>query len=453
MIVDRVAGRFADELSRHSVPGAVLGVYHQGRSTITPAGVRDLEAGAAVTPQTVFRLGSMTKVITALLIMRSVERGRLALDAPVVGVWPQLRLADPEAKETLTLRHLLAHRAGFYGDVFDDLGQDGQCLQRYADRAHRLERVTAPGAAFSYNNAAFVLVARLTEILTGSAWDRLFTEEIAGPLGMTRTGVLWSQLPDDVAVSHLPAGHGELAPVRGEAENRTMAPAGATPWTTAGDVLALGRLLLGGTDRAKVVLAETIAAMTALSSPGPTRTFARGWGLGVQRFDHAGRVFGHDGAVGGQLSFLRVAPEHDLVLSLLTNGGDGRGLFQSVWDELTCDWPEALVEPPPAWPEPKPGAALSDFVGRYGVRSCRIDVEAGHGELIATLNAFDEAGRPMSSQTWPMRAEPGDRSGELFLTLTAPARLPLQQRFTVLPGARPSHLLFRGRLHPRLESP
>jgi hypothetical protein len=195
---------------------------------------------------------------------------------------------------------------------------------------------------------------------------------------------------------------------------------------------------------------ETLGRMTALSTEGPTRTFAQGWGLGVQRFDRGGRVFGHDGAVGGQLAFLRVVPEHDLVLALFTNGGDGRGLFQAVWDQLARDWPEALVEPPPDWPPPRPDFDAAAYVGRYAVKRCRIDIEAGDGELVSTFCALDEAGSASPPVAAPLRPEQEDAGGELFLTLTAPARLPLQQRFTLQRNGLASHLLFRGRLFPRI---
>jgi CubicO group peptidase (beta-lactamase class C family) len=80
---------------------------------------------------TLFQIGSISKVYLATLAMRLVEEGKLTLDTPVASVLPELELADREAQQAITLWHLLTHTSGIEGDRFDDYGYGDDALARY----------------------------------------------------------------------------------------------------------------------------------------------------------------------------------------------------------------------------------------------------------------------------------------------------------------------------------
>ncbi len=231
-----------DGVARRNVPGAALGLWRQGDIDVVTAGFAELGTARPVTPHTIFRLGSISKIYTAMIALRA---AMAMLDRPIVEYLADFPLADRAARDGTTLRHLLSHRAGFFGDVFDDLGADADCLSRYWRRAAQLEQVTPPGAAFSYNNAAFVLTAHLSERLLGAGWDGLFAQHIVAPFGLARTGTSRAALPgSDVAVSYIADALGRHHPTIELSAGRTMAPAGSAPWSDVPDLLRFGATLI-----------------------------------------------------------------------------------------------------------------------------------------------------------------------------------------------------------------
>lgn len=440
--------RLATAIARNSVPGAALAVRIGDRVVEATAGVTDSETGLPVTPATIFRLGSMTKTVTAALAMQQVAAGRIDLDAPVRAVLPELVLADEAAAAIITLRQLLSHRGGFFGDFLDGPSEGDDALAAYVAAGKRLVQVTPPGTAFSYCNAAFAIAGRMTEVVGGDIWDRLFVDRLAHPLGMARTGARLDAMPgDDVATSHGADAEGRPVPLPRDTTARAMAPAGATAWTTPRDVITFAGLLLG--ERPDVLDATSIATMRALAVTGPTPTFATGWGLGLQRFTADGETFGHDGAVAGQNSFLRIVALRGLALALCCNGGDARGLFADIWAALEADFGERLADPLPDWPAPSPVADPARYAGHYAVPRYAVEVsphaEGLHARFIPDADAGD-FGAPIDVV---MRRQPDDPTGELFLTRFGNARLPTQQRFMRLADGRRA-LLFRGRLFPEV---
>lgn len=447
MTIDPVwSARLAAAIARHHVPGASLAIRIGSRTVEGVAGVTDSRTRALVTPYTIFRLGSMTKAFTAALVMQQVAAGQIDLDAPVRAVLPELVLADDGAAATVTPRQLLSHRGGFFGDILDGPSEGNDALAAYVAAGARLAQITPPGAGFSYCNAGFAIAGRMTEVAGGDIWDRLFVDRLAKPLGMTRTGARLDAMPhDDVATSHGVDARGNLLPLPPDTGGHAMAPAGATAWTTPRDVLAFAAMLMG--ERPDVLDPASNAAMHTLAVAGPTPTFATGWGLGIQRFTEDGATFGHDGAVAGQNSFLRIVAPRGLALALMCNGGDARGLFADIWETLEGDMGAPLADPLPGWPDPLPLAKPARYVGRYAVPRYAVEVTPHDEGLHARFIPSAEAGDFTAPIDVVMRRQADDPTGELFLTRFGIARLPTQQRFMRLRDGQRA-LLFRGRLFP-----
>lgn len=432
----------AGRVAARGVPGAALSLDLGGDTAHVAAGRRRLPDDAPVTPSTIFRLGSITKMLTALVLVREMSARGLGLATAVDVLWPEFPVASPAGRK-ITVEHLLSHAAGIFGDVppsEDILTPDA--LKAYAAQPGAFEKTSPAGQWFSYSNASLALAARLSELLTGAVWDELLAVQVLEPLGLRRTGILpWLRPGADLAEGHAPGGDSPT-PVGEEPVYRALAPAGSCGWSTAPDLLALGRALSapGG------AFAQEAAHMRRCLTPGPTPTFAYGWGLGIAHFDPDGAVFGHDGVAGGQQAFLRLAPEAGVRVALMTNGGDGRGLMFDLFERLSVEVGRQLLPTAPVWPlRPDNDLDTGPYVGRYAVASASLDVRAGAEGLYVEPSGPDGSSSPI-----PLRRDPDDGGGELFLARFAAGALPLHQRFVRRsPHGAFEALIYRGRLYPR----
>jgi dipeptidyl aminopeptidase/acylaminoacyl peptidase/CubicO group peptidase (beta-lactamase class C family) len=390
----RWQGRLSELAVRHGVPGAALGILRTApggggsegdQVALAAHGVLNLTTGAAVTQDSLFQIGSMSKVWTATLVLQLAGEGHLDLDAPLASLIPDLKLPGDLAS-CVTMRHLLTHTSGIDGDVFTDTGRGDDCLEKYAALLAGAGVAHPLGATFSYCNSGFVLAGRVIEVLTGMTWDAALRERLIKPLGLSRT----CTLPEDVLLHQAAAGHtGEPGePLRVAPAwtlPRALGPAGLICSTPA-EVLTFARLhLAGGTtaDGTRVLPAAGVTAMQGreVDLPDP-HTLGDSWGLGWIRYGWNGsRVVGHDGNTIGQSAFLRVLPNAGIAVTLLTNGGRTRDLFQDLSREIFRQ--EAGVEiPPPLAPAAGlHGTGQDRYTGTYERASLRTEILERDGGL------------------------------------------------------------------------
>src|SRR5262249_38928713 len=146
-----------------------------------------IETEQPVRPDTLFQIGSISKVYTATLIMQLVDVGKLALDEPIITYLPDLKLADTAARQTITLRHLLSHTSGLFGDYFDDFGHGDDALTRAVATFDTLRQQFAPGALWTYCNSGFGLAGAIIERVIGQPFETAMRERIFKPLGLERS--------------------------------------------------------------------------------------------------------------------------------------------------------------------------------------------------------------------------------------------------------------------------
>ncbi len=333
--------------ARHHVPGAALGILRlrpdrEDELVVAATGVLATATGVETTADSVFQIGSITKVFTATLLLQLVDEGKVELDAPVQRVLPELRLRDADVAERLTLRHLLTHTSGIDGDVFTDTGRGDDCLERYVEVLAEAAQNHPLGATWSYCNSGFSLAGRVVEKLTGGTWDAALRTRLLEPLGLRHTGTLPEEaLLHRAAMGHLSEGGGEPEPASQWGLPRSVGPAGMIT-ASAADVLAFARLHLTGglaPDGTRLLSEEGAAAMASLQAELPDRhTLGDSWGLGWIRYGWDGRrLIGHDGNTIGQSAFLRLLPEEGLAVMLLTNGGNTRDLYEELYRELFAE--------------------------------------------------------------------------------------------------------------------
>ena len=190
-------------MARYHVPGVAIGILHDGDEDIAAYGVTNIEHPLPVDGDTLFQIASITKTITATVVMRLVERDALDLDAPVRRYLPEFRVRDEDAASRATLRHLVTHTGGWLGDCFADFGKGDDALAKYVAAMADLEQLTPLGEIWHYSNSSFAVLGRLIEVATGKTYEAAVRELLFLPLGMTR-----SCFNADEAITHrVAAGH------------------------------------------------------------------------------------------------------------------------------------------------------------------------------------------------------------------------------------------------------
>jgi hypothetical protein len=239
------------------------------------------------------------------------------------------------------------------------------------------------GVTWSYCNSGFSLAGRVIEKLTGGTWDAAMRERLFTPLGLQRTVTLPEEaLLHRTAVGHIEAGDEQVrAPVW--MLPRPLGPAGLIS-ATAADVLAFARLHLDGgatADGKQLLSPESAAAMTELQAELPDKyTLGDSWGIGWIRDGWEGkRLIGHDGNTIGQAAFLRLLPEEGLAVTLLTNGGRTRDLYQELYREIFAEL-GGVQMPQPLEPPAEPVTVdITPHLGTYQRASVIVEVLQGEG--------------------------------------------------------------------------
>jgi CubicO group peptidase (beta-lactamase class C family) len=365
--------RLRDVMARHvergEVPGLVTVLSRRGEVHVEAIGTKSVGGGEPMRRDTIFRITSMTKPITAAAAMILVEECRLRLDDPVDCLLPELAdrrvlkridgpLDDTEpARRPITVRDLLTFRLGLgmiWGppDAFPiqkavrELGLVGfgppdpstpHDPDEWMRRLGTLPLMRQPGEAWMYNTGSYllgVLIARAS----GQSLERFLRERLFEPLGMKDTA--FSVPPDKLdrlAPAYWPGAGGALDPHDGVGDSRWSRPpafpdGGAGLVSTADDYLAFGRMMLAGGrhGRRRILSRPSIELMTTdhltAAQKAPDTFFpgfwdGRGWGFGVSvvtRRDDVAGVPGRFGWDGGYGTSWASDPVEDLVGILLT---------------------------------------------------------------------------------------------------------------------------------------
>jgi CubicO group peptidase (beta-lactamase class C family) len=374
---------------RHNVPGAAVAVWAGGELFEAATGVVNRNTGVETTTDSVFQIGSVTKIWTSALVMQLVAEGLVELDAPVRSYLPEFGVVDPEVTETVTVRQLLSHSGGFAGDLFEDFGLGDDALGHLIEFLHTgAHQVHPPGELFSYCNSGFCVLGALVAKLRGGTWESVMRERLITPLGATHMALhAHEAILFRAAVGHA-AKDGSVFPLW--QLPRSNAPAGSTPCAAPRDLIRLGRMFLAdgvAEDGTRVLPAGTFATMLEpqIATPDLGKRGAVRWGLGFMLFDWDGvPVVGHDGGTLGQSACWRILPGHDVVIAISVNGGESGAFTDAVLAPILAETagielPARLT--PPAEPVPfTPGP----YLGTFESPLIRFEVRAADGGLDIT---------------------------------------------------------------------
>jgi CubicO group peptidase (beta-lactamase class C family) len=348
----------AAAVSANVVPGAVALITSASSTLYQGAcGVCNAAAGAPIATDTVFRIASMTKTITAISVLRLVEQGALSLDQPVGDLLPafdDLRVLDGFDGDTpilrppssrATVRQLLTHTSGLAYDIWNEEVTKYHAvtrtpkLQSGSRASFAVPLVSDPGTRFNYGTS-MDWVGLIIEEFSGRPLQQYWAEEIFGPLGMRDTVVqVEGERRERTTPVHARDAEGRWQPTEIDfTRDPEIYAGGHCLYSTAGDFAAIQRLLLNGGAHGDVRLlrAETIAemfrnqigdlAVGTIWSADPAASEhvplgARKWGLGILidvEGVPGGRSAGSGGWMGGFNTFYWVDRDRGFSAALYT---------------------------------------------------------------------------------------------------------------------------------------
>jgi CubicO group peptidase (beta-lactamase class C family) len=383
--VDELRDQLPHDLSRlaaeHDVPGVSVAVLIGDEVVEATSGVLNTRTRVPVTPDSLFMIQSITKVLTATLVMQLVDESLLALDDPVQDVLPDFRTADAEISGEITVRHLLTHTGGFEGDLWAATTAGPDALQRFvADLVSQASQHTRPGQRFSYCNAGFGVLGRIVEVMRRSTYEDAVRHHLAEPLGIDELAFSADQaLAFGTAIGHVRSDpDADLRPLRSWAVMPPSNPAAGNQLAmSARGLLAVARMHLsdgrapGGTSvlsssSARLMRERQVDHPAAVGAPS-------GHGLGWW-LDRGGLVE-HGGGSTGVAAMLRTAPQQQVAAAVVTNAESGAALI----DELLEPWFGDLVGITPKITLPTPPRPELTFdarphLGRYALRQRQLDL-------------------------------------------------------------------------------
>ena len=307
-------------------------------------GVADVEGGVEATPDTQYRVGSITKTFTAVAIMQLRDAGKLdledALDKHVEG-----------APHAPTIRRLLSHASGLQRETQDDswltlhFAPADELLETLAEA----EMVLPSGARFHYSNLAFALLGIVVERVSGAAYVDYVRQRLFEPLGLTRVGF---EPEPPAARGYLGQPYADGVWDTIDVETGAWASAGQL-WGTVGDLCRWGAFLA---DPDEAVLAKkTAEEMRTVQVIAEHDRWLGGYGLGLGLRRDGDRILvGHTGSMPGFIAVLYVSPKEKVGAAVLTNESEadivqlGLELVRATVDEWpVADEPWRVGEPPP----------------------------------------------------------------------------------------------------------
>jgi CubicO group peptidase (beta-lactamase class C family) len=378
-VLERADGLIVEAMNERTTPGLGVGIV-SGSETVYAKGfgLADIEESRPVTPETVFRIGSITKTMTAIGLMQLWERGRFDLEDPVTEYLRSCRVEHPDpASPPVTFRHMLTHTSGIgelrrVTDLFRPMiglgaKPDGPVPSPEDYYTGGLRPGVYPGTRWAYSNHAFNVLGQLVEDISGEPFAGYMRKNVFEPLGMRSTDYLRSERVRDELAQGYNFSRGRLKPVK---YLEILVRGAGSVFSSVEDMCRYATALLGGgaNEHGKVLEAETLSLMMEPHYRLDERLPAMGLSFLLDDLD-GHRIAGHDGGWPGFVSSMVLCPEEGLAIVVFVNASSlaahevSQDLLRRMLDvpEPASRLPkEGVLESPHLWPE------LCGFYGPVG---------------------------------------------------------------------------------------
>lgn len=338
VLVAEIEAAIEKSMSTWQIPGLAIGIIEDGQVAYSKGfGLAEFGTDRAVTPETVFQLGSVSKTVVAIAIMQLKEQGKIDLDAPVMTYLPYFRLAEGNYKE-ITIRHLLSHRAGlpyslvgydYYASDYQSPEYDEEALERHVRDLAQVSVWGTPGERGSYSDLGFEILGDVIAKVSDQSFEAYTQEHIFAPLGMQHTSFMVRDIPPDLlAAPHILQNHTKLVVNSYFPYSRQHAPSSHL-FSNVDDMTryALAYLNRDQLGEAGILPAAAFEEMWGTTYEIDVCLQNDKYGLGWCVGDRAGhRVVDHGGMDVGFQSEIVMAPDDGLAVVLMVNRD------YEVWD-------------------------------------------------------------------------------------------------------------------------
>ena len=308
--LEPIADKLAKEaLDRGDVAGLTIAIARRDGATLVKGyGEADRATHARAQPDTVYRIGSLTKQFTAAAILQLAEQGKLAIDDDI-----SKYVTIQTAGHNLTIRELLNHTSGMpsYTDLpdFPEWAKKPATPAQIVDRVAKMMWEFDPGTHFHYTNTGYVVLGMIVEKVSGQRYADYLRDHVFAPAKLAHT----TYCTDTASAKGYSSDDGKLedaAPL----DLSTPFSAGAL-CSTAPDLLAWSRALASG-------LVVTPASYADMITPPSAVKSSYGLGLEVDRFEGHREIW-HNGGINGFVSEMHVYPDDGVTIVVLTNTESG----------------------------------------------------------------------------------------------------------------------------------
>jgi CubicO group peptidase (beta-lactamase class C family) len=359
------------ELQSTRTPGAAIGIVENGRLIYAHGfGTSNIETGAPITQETLFRLGSTTKMMTATAVATLAAQGKLDFSDPV---GKHLHGLDP-AIAALTVNQILSHTSGLQDTAVMNGRHDDAALGEEI-RAWKSDWLfTKPGSIYSYSNPGFWLAGYVAESIAGEPYARVMERLVFEPVGMASTTLR----PTMAMTRPLSQGHdlvnGSIAVLRPAPDNSANWPAGSV----FSNLVDLSHFMVSMMGDGKLPPA-VIHALTTPHADIPGSHSKYGYGLNLD--DYAGvLVWSHSGSRAGYGSFIAMLPaRHTGVIVLCNRTGES---LPRTHGKILAMLGQPTREPGPSSENAIPSTEFAKYKGTYRNGEATIEISEHDGKLL-----------------------------------------------------------------------
>jgi len=383
---DHLRWRIRRDMAKAGVPGLSIALVND-RETLWAEGFgwSDREKRLPASSETVYQIGSITKILTALAILQLQEQGELQLDQPVSEILPefQMRTRWPEASP-ITVRALLCHHAGLPTYYLKGFFSNTP-LDRLLEELRVEHLAYEPHTVFNYSNLGFNLLGLIVERITGQSYGDFLQKQWLDPLGMRMTGLS----PQGLLANHMSRGYVYDRPSR-PTPIRDL-PAGGL-YSTVEDLARFMRMVLGnGMLEGRQILGRSALEQSLTPQyPGCPLDFGQqfglGWVLSGLRVEHSGAQAWHNGGTKAFLSQLAILPERKLGVVVIANSDRANALVLETAEaalQLALEVQHGIPLPVRALAPERtlPRDVLSRHVGDYSLMGSLAHISLGKKRL------------------------------------------------------------------------
>jgi len=389
------------EQAEKRLPSVAAAVVREGEVVWEQAlGAADAAAGVEATPDTQYRIGSITKTFTAVAVLQLRDAGDLDLEDPL-----DRHLEGVPHRPTI--RRLLSHASGLQRETPGDVWVTLQFLseEELLRDLGQAEQVLPPGARFHYSNLAFALLGQVVARVSGLPYERYVRERILDPLGLART-TFRPQAPH--AQGYLVDPYREGVLEEPPVQTGSFVPAGEL-WSTVRDLCRWAAFLAAPDE--SVLAAKTLEEMRAVQVIEDHERWTSGYGLGLGLVRDGERILvGHGGSMPGFIARVLVSPKETTGAAVLTNSSTARiGAFAAGLVARTVELHPPAPEPWRA--EEPPPAELASALGRWWLEGDELVFSWRRGRLEA---------RDTLAEDWEPPAVFEREDGDRWRTVSGP---------------------------------